>query len=1003
MTQPPDTPEDAQPAETADVMRLEAHVSGDGSAYVAGRDQVFHYEDGTRSAWRASPGAPGALCPYPGLTAFGPGQAQWFFGRDEAITHLVAEAAERLQRGGALMVIGPSGSGKSSLLRAGLVPAIGEGRLPDTGSADWPLAVFTPTAHPLGELSGQLERLTATPGPAGGRIVLIVDQLEEVFTLCQDEAEREAFISRLGQLAGLPDDAAGTVTGLIVLGLRADFYAQAAAYPLLRDVLRDAPVLLDPMSEDELRQAIMFPARAVGLEIEPGLVEVLLRDLGVAQRDDRAGRLPLLAHALRATWQQRRGHELTVDGYQKTGGIERAIATTADRAYDSLHMTAQEEARVLFLRLVVIGEGGSDTRRRLGRVDLLRDFDEPALGAVLDVFTQRRLLTQEQDTVTITHEALVYAWPRLREWIESDRIGNILRQDLDAAAGSWESEDHDPAVLYRGSRLAAARAWAAAHGRDLSATASAFLDASVRQENRVVRTRRVAAALLAALTLIASVTAGIALFLRHQALVQRNQAIVSQVTTEADQLQATDPSLAAQLDLVANRMKPGDSSSIYTSLIDAENTPMSAALASPAAVQSVAFSHDGRLLATNNEQGTIQLWRVADPSRPVKTGPLLQGNNRLQRSLAFSPRGSILASATPGGVQFWSVADPAHSRLVGKAASGNDTAIAISPDGRVLAVTAGSTVGLWDITNPARPAAIGQPLRAAGPTLSVAFSHDGAILAAGTSTDTIQLWNISDPARPVSLGHPIAGYSESVSTGNNQQINTLAFSPDLNMLADGDANGVIQLWNLDDPARPVPVGHVLDSGDGDVLSIAFSPDGNTLASGDFDNKIALWDVAKPTASYVTGRRLSGHTATITAVAFRPSGNVLASGSFDASARLWSLSPTTLAIWPAIDSVAFSRSGDLLAGGDADGTIQLWSAADPAHPRLLVRSLASQSQSILSLAFSPDGRVLAAGSGDGTVRLWNVANPADPVPFTAAFAAGAGPIRGLAFADRKSVV
>ena len=954
MSQQPDTPEAAQPAETAGATRLEAHVSGGGSAYVAGGDQVFVYEDGTRSVRRASPGAVDALCPYPGLTAFGPEQAQWFFGRDDATTHLVAEAAERLQRGGALMVIGPSGSGKSSLLRAGLVPAIGEGRLPEAGSARWPLAVFTPTAHPLSELSAQLERLKV----ASGRVVLIVDQLEEVFTLCQDEAERETLISRLGELARLPGGAPGKVTALVVLGLRADFYGQAARYPLLRDVLRDAPVLLDPMSEDELRQAIIFPAREVGLEIEPGLVEVLLRDLGVARQDDRAGRLPLLAHALRATWQQRRGHRLTVDGYRATGGIERAIATTADRAYDGLDVTAREEARILFLRLVVIGEGGSDTRRRLGRAELLRDFDQPALCAVLDVFTQRRLLTQEQDTVTITHEALVYAWPRLREWIDSDRIGNVLRQDLDAAANSWEGEKHDPAVLYRGSRLAAARTWATAHSRDLTATAGAFLDASVRQENRAARARRVAALLLAVLTLIASVTAGIALFLRHQALVQRNEAIVSQITTEADQVRAANPSLAAQLDLVASRMQPGNSS-LHMSLINAENTPLSAVLASPAGVFSVAFSHDGRLLATNSEKGTVQLWNVADSSRPVKTGPTLPGNG-LQRSLAFSPRGSILASATPGGVQFWSVADPAHSRLVGKAASGNDTAIAISPDGRVLAVTVGSTVELWDITDPARPAAFGEPLRAAGPALSVAFSHNSDILATGTSTDAIQLWNVTDPARPVSLGRPIAAYSESVSTGRNQQITTLAFSPHLNLLADGDANGVIQLWNLGNPARPAPVGRVLDNGEGGVLSIAFSSDGEMLASGNFDNKIALWNVANPAASsYVTGQLLAGHTGTVMAVAFRPGGNVLASGSFDASTRLWTLSPTTLSSWPAIDSVAFSRNGDLLAGGGADGTVRLWSAADPAHPRLLGRPLASQRQTIWSLAFSPDGRMLAA--------------------------------------------
>jgi WD40 repeat protein/energy-coupling factor transporter ATP-binding protein EcfA2 len=979
-------PEPAENAEPAVHLHQDARVSGGGSAYQAGRDQVFHFEDGTRSAWRADPGAPDAQCPYPGLAAFGPEQAQWFFGREQAIAHLCEEMAERLHRGGLLMVIGASGSGKSSLLRAGLVPAISRGVLPEAGSACWPVAVFTPTAHPLGELSGQLAQMANAEASSAGRIVLVVDQFEEVFALCREEAERQDFISRLCQIAQ-PGDGTAAI-GLVVLGLRADFYGQAARYPLLRDALRDGPVLLDPMSEAELRQAIIFPARAVGLEIEPGLVEVLLRDLGVTQRGDRAGRLPLLAHALRATWQQRRGLLLAVDGYQATGGIERAIATTADRAYDSLEAAAQEAARAMFLRLVAIGNAGNDTRRRLGRADLLRDFDEPGpANAVLDVFTQRRLLTQEQDTVVITHEALLYAWPRLQDWINSDRVGNIVRQDLESAASSWERDRRDSAALYRGSRLVAARAWAATHGHDLSATASAFLSASVRHENRAARTRRTAAILLTALALLASVTAAFALQQRHQALVQshealvqRDQAIFGQVITEASQLQATDPSLAAQLNLVAHRMQPGNSD-LYTSLINAENTPLPAVLAGNSGpVSSLAFSHDGRILATSNWNHTIQLWDVANPGRPAKTGLPLQGSDGASGSLAFSSRGT-LASALDSGVLLWDIADPAHPQRVGEAHSGSDSSIVFSPDGRTLAVTVNDTVGLWNVADPAHPVAIGLPLHATAPTNSAAFSPDGSVLAVGTSDNTIQLWNVRNLISPIPIAKPLVGYEGNASTGSSQQINSVAFSPDGKILAGGSSNGLIRLWNLSRPDQPIPIGSVLNSHDGGVQSIAFSPDGDTLASGNEDDNIELWDVAYPASPFVIGKPLSGHAAEVDSVAFSPNGHILASASWDSTTRLWSIPPTVLNSPSSIDSVAFSQNGRVLAGGSYDGTIRLWNLSDPAHPALLGAPFASQSEAIWSLAFSPDGRILAAGSRDGTVRLWNIANPADPIPFT----------------------
>ncbi|MEO7196719.1 MAG: ATP-binding protein, partial [Pseudonocardiaceae bacterium] len=458
-------------------VRLEAHASGEARVTQAGRDLHLHYRDGVHDERRAESGkAIQGECPYPGLASFGREQSRWFFGRDELTAELVTRLDTRLRGGGVQVVVAPSGAGKSSLLHAGLLPQLAAGAL--EGSSRWPALVITPTAHPLAALATEIAALTgadpatltADPpqclevlrghvGDEGSRVLVVVDQFEELFTLCTDDQDRRVFIELLTQLASPPHP-----VGLVVLGVRADFYADCANYPPLRAALQDSQLVVGPMSDTELRAAIRYPAQDVKLDVEAGLVELLLRDLGdTGMTSYEAGRLPLLAHTLRATWQQRHGHVLTVDGYRATGGIQRAVATSADRVFAGLDSAGQHTARTLFLRLIKIGDGTEDTRRRVARADLLRGLDPGSVGPVVDAFTQARLLTQDQDTVEITHEALLRAWPRLRQWIDTDQAGNLIRQELDEAAAVWDRDRHDTAGLYRGSRLDAARTWASSN------------------------------------------------------------------------------------------------------------------------------------------------------------------------------------------------------------------------------------------------------------------------------------------------------------------------------------------------------------------------------------------------------------------------------------------------------------------------------------------------------------------------------------------------------------
>ncbi|MGW3952049.1 nSTAND1 domain-containing NTPase [Streptomyces sp. NPDC004752] len=1029
---------------------LKATVTGGGSAFMAGRDIHVRYGDEGRRTL-PGPGADQVLCPYPGLAPFGALHKQWFYGR-ERMVHLVCERMDaRLREGGPLVLIGPSGAGKSSLLAAGVLSALDDGRLPVAGTSTWPRLLLTPTASPALALAAaagldaetarrtapewradparcldELREITGAgdPAPTGeppsAGLVVVVDQFEEVFTACGDETERQWFIDVLDRLAR---PAGGAV---VVLGVRADFYAACTAHPQLRAALQAGPVLLEPMTEDELKQAIRRPADNVGLDVEDGLVEVLLADLGAVNGGpigtSTTGRLPLLAHALRATWQQRHGHTLTVDGYRVTGGIQGAIATTANRLYDILPPPCREAARWVFLRLVIVGRDADDSRRRVRYDELLRHAsDREAAKRVLDDFTRGRLLTRDQDTVVMTHEVLIRAWPRLRDWIEHDRGGNLVRQDLEEAAALWERAGQEAAALYRGNRLEAALAWAETHGPELSGAARAFLAAARHHQRRGQRLRRAAVATITALAVVASLAAVFAFRQESnaraaaaQAVRARDQAINAAVTSASVQLAPTDPSLSAQLALTAHRMAPTPEAA--SRLISTENTPLATRLPGPSgAVYTVAYSPDGHMLAAGNvNQRLVRLWDVSDPSRPVALGKAVPVDRSVDSilSLAFSPDGRVLAigghtsdkgdGGSGGFVDLWSLTSPSHPDLLGRLKSpaikdwdamASIESLAFSPDGRTLA--AGwhtGLVSLWNVTRPHDVNPAGAPLNLDCSDVfsySIAFSPDGRTLAAACDDDagTIRLWNTTDPA------HPARG--RSLKAG--RPANSLAFSSDSGTLAAGSSDSKVHLWKVADPGHPTSLGKPLTGPAQPVMSVAFSPDGHTLAAGSADGTIHLWNVTHPEAIGPLGRPLTGPGDGVTDVVFSPDSRTLAAGNTDGNVDLWNLPPTRIiGAGGNVASVAFSPDGDTLAAGNQNKTVSLWNTTDPHHPVPLGDPLTGPKDPVNAVAFSPDGRTLAAGDSGGTVTLWNTADPSHPVRLRETLTGADGLIFSLAF-------
>jgi DNA-binding SARP family transcriptional activator len=645
-------------------------------------------------ALSAKPGTPGAFAaatrtvvdsPYRGLAAFEEQDAGFYFGRETATTQVLDRMARHLEGTGLLAVSGASGAGKSSLLRAGVLPCIRETGLGSAqGTQSWACLLLTPTHAPLDELALRVALLTGADaaavrqeldtspegfaytarqatltrprGPAADlqapaangdhpprrRLLLVVDQFEELFTQCADEAQRRAFITALHAAATTgpgPDRASET---LVVLGVRADFEARCASYPQLADAVQDR-YLVTPMTERQLRLAITEPAKRAGSRVDDDLAEVLLAEVRTRQPGaSGAGMLPLLSHALDQAWRGRAGNTLTLADYERTGGIEGAVATSAQRAYDRLTPAQQAAARQVFTRLTATSSDGVDTADRATRADLT-DGKTPAqvqdVEAVLEAFTAERLLTLAAGTVEISHEVLLTAWPLLRDtWLAETHADRIVRTRLHATAADWARHSRDPSYLYTGTLLAAATDTAARISADparnppLTQAERDFLHASSRARRRTAHRRRAVIAGLLVLTLTAITAAGIAAHnaaaAAHNAANATRQhaiALSRQLAAESLTTAPTDPLTARQLAVAAWSVSPTDQAYWAMSTLMAEQQQDSILPATSAqnGVSAVAFSPDGKLLASADSDGTVRLWTrspaslSASPSPPI--------------------------------------------------------------------------------------------------------------------------------------------------------------------------------------------------------------------------------------------------------------------------------------------------------------------------------------------------------------------------------------------------
>jgi WD40 repeat protein/DNA-binding SARP family transcriptional activator len=947
--------------------------------------------------------------PYKGLRPFGEADTLDFFGRDALVERLVARLAETVENSRFLGVVGPSGSGKSSAVRAGLIPALRAGAVP--GSEAWFVVEMMPGAHPFEELEAALLRIATNPPPtlvdelqgdrglvdAAERVLprdrselfLVIDQLEELFTHVVEEETRARFLACLAAAATDPRSRMR-----VLVTLRADYFDRPLAYPAFGPLLGSRTETVTPLTPADLELAIAGPAQRIGVAVEPRLIAEI-----VADSTGRLGTLPLLQYALTELFERREDEALTLAGYREVGGVGGALAGRAEYLYDATGRDEGREAtRQLFLRLVDVDESIEDLRRRVRRSELdSLESDRGAMAAAIDAFTRHRLLTSDRDPVTreptveVAHEALLRSWPRLRGWIDGSREDLRNHRRLATEAAQWEDAGREPSFLLRGSRLERSEAWAAGSGFALSSTEREYLDASLREreaeraaqdaqrrrerflERRSVRRLRALVAVLAAAALVATSLTFVATGQRNRA--ERESLIASARGLAAAAVASLDVDVERSLLLALEAVET-------TYLVDGTVLPeaeevlhravQAHRLVFTASGYQGEFGPDGsRVFVAGPQPGEADVYETATGER-ISTATAAGSGSQVapghELELVFSADGGLFATAGDSGdIRLFETATGEEVRRV-SVPEGAVYDPQFSSDGRLLAVGGPDAepspeccpqTWLFDLRT-------GELLNIKNSIGSVAFSPDGKrVLTADSWYDPrLEAW--------------VAGYIHDVQEVDQRSLDER-----------------VPVYHLPGQDAGVPIyggaigtnllrGQTMLGHEGDVNAAAWSPDSDRIVTSS-PKQLIVWDVSMskayepyryrhPSNLVLPEVTVSPPAGLFTAVAFGPDSRI-ATGMSDGSTVVWVLSargaePVLLLVGhdAAVGMVDFSPDGTRLATSSDDGTVKVWDIT-PGGGGHEWPTLAGAG----GLAYSPDGSLLAVGSENGDVHVYDAAS------------------------------